>query len=61
MNIFKTYKDQTKLIEEKYSNKEITRAYFGSLIAVLIIAEPTKLSIKKYNNINVNNIPCKPD
>ena len=43
MNIFKTYKDQTKLIEEKYSNKEITRAYFGSLIAVLIIAVPVIL------------------
>ena len=43
MNIFKTYKDQTKLIEEKYSNKEITRAYFGSLIAVLILAVPVIL------------------
>lgn len=43
MNIFKTYKDQTKLIEEKYSNKEITRAYFGSLTIVLILAVPVIL------------------
>ena len=40
MNIFKTYKDQSILIEEKYSSKEIKRAYFGSLIAILIIALP---------------------
>ena len=43
MNIFKTYKDQTKIIEEKYSNKEITRAYFGSLTIVLILAVPVIL------------------
>ena len=40
MNIFKKYSNQLKLIEENYNKKEITRSYFGALLAVLIIAVP---------------------